>query len=127
MPDSTNWLIAEPRPWIVWVCPTCGVLRSIPENPSGVARCWCKMPSPLSNEPISQMDHSTLMRRVEVVSRERVAQILKAHYLIGVECDPVNKQDRPSCQCSLVDLGWHPSIGQAVDAWIAHVLEEFKP
>lgn len=46
---------------------------------------------------------------------------LKDHYLAGVECDHDRKQDRASCACSRVDLGWQPSVGEAVDSWIAHV------
>lgn len=48
---------------------------------------------------------------------------LKDHYLAGVECDHDRKQDRASCACSRVDLGWQPSVGAAVDTWIAHVVE----
>lgn len=56
---------------------------------------------------------------------ERLAHILKDHYLTGIQCDSVKKLDWPTCQCSMVDLGWHPSIGQAVDAWVEHVLEQW--
>lgn len=52
----------------------------------------------------------------------QLRSVLKEHYLQGVTCDPQAKQDNPVCQCSRVHLGWHPSIGQAVDAWIDHVL-----
>lgn len=64
----------ESKPWIVWVCPTCGELRSVPETPGDVARCWCKMPTFPS--AISQMDHSTLMDRVEVVPRSELEDAL---------------------------------------------------
>ena len=55
---------------------------------------------------------------------ERLPQLLKDHYLTGIQCDPIKKMDWPTCQCSMVDLGWHPSIGEAVDAWVAHLLKE---
>jgi hypothetical protein len=71
--------------------------------------------------------------RVEFVRRasldqaeERVRELREAfrtHYLLGIECDHNRKRDRPTCACSKVDLGWHPSVGAAVDAWHAHVLE----
>jgi hypothetical protein len=48
-------------------------------------------------------------------------RVLKDHYLVTVECDHNTKQDRPICACSLVDLGWHPSVGHAVEAWIDHL------
>lgn len=49
--------------------------------------------------------------------------VLKAHYLAQIECDHERKMDRPMCNCSLVNLGWHPNVGAAVDAWIEHVME----
>lgn len=50
-------------------------------------------------------------------------ETLKEHYLTGVVCDQERKMDKPSCSCSRVNLGWHPSVGAAVDAWIDHVVE----
>ena len=47
--------------------------------------------------------------------------LLRSHYLMGVNCDPVKRQDNAVCQCSRVNLGWHPSIGAAVESWIEHV------
>jgi hypothetical protein len=59
---------------------------------------------------------------LEAEVREAVPlAVLKDHYLAGIECDHDRKQDRASCSCSLVDLGWQPSVGAAVDSWIAHV------
>lgn len=54
-------------------------------------------------------------------------QTLKAHYLTEITCDHEHRLDRPACSCSLVDLGWHPSVGAAVDAWIDHVTEIQDP
>jgi hypothetical protein len=50
-------------------------------------------------------------------------EVLKAHYLAEVVCDHEQGMDQPRCACSLVNLGWHPSVGAAVDAWIEHVME----
>jgi hypothetical protein len=50
-------------------------------------------------------------------------QILRDHYLAQVICGHDRQQDNPVCACSRVFLGWHPSVGAAVDAWIDHVAE----
>ena len=47
--------------------------------------------------------------------------VLREHWLAGVECDHDAKTDRASCACSMVDLGWQPSIGSAVNSWIDHL------
>lgn len=51
--------------------------------------------------------------------------VLREHYLAQITCDHEQKLDNAGCACSLVFLGWHPSVGEAVDAWIDHVLTEF--
>jgi hypothetical protein len=48
--------------------------------------------------------------------------VLRRHYLTQITCDHEGKIDNPVCACSLVHLGWHPSVGAAVDAWINHVM-----
>ena len=50
--------------------------------------------------------------------------VLRRHYLTQITCDHERKMDNPVCACSLVNLGWHPSVGDAVDAWIDHVIGE---
>lgn len=56
--------------------------------------------------------------------------VLRDHYLRAIECDHSFHddlgftrvgRDKPHCSCSTVDLGWHASVGLAVEAWIAHV------
>lgn len=49
--------------------------------------------------------------------------VLKRHFLARIACDHVYGRINPVCACSPVNLGWHRSVGQAVDAWIAHVVE----
>ncbi len=49
---------------------------------------------------------------------------LRRHYLTEIICDHERELDNPVCACSLVNLGWHPSVGAAVEAWIDHVLRE---
>lgn len=57
--------------------------------------------------------------------REQLAQVrarLSSHYLAQIVCDHDRRLDNPVCACSLVHLGWHPSVGAAVAAWVEHVL-----
>lgn len=55
---------------------------------------------------------------------DRVSRmVLESHYLAQVVCDHDRKMDNPICSCSQVFLGWHPSVGEAVQAWVDHVME----
>jgi len=54
----------------------------------------------------------------------RLRAVLHQHYLTQITCDHERKMDNPVCACSLVNLGWHPSVGDAVGAWITHVIGE---
>jgi hypothetical protein len=47
--------------------------------------------------------------------------LLRQHWLRVMECDHEGKQDKPHCACSRVDLGWHPTVSAALEAWLAHV------
>lgn len=60
---------------------------------------------------------------VAAAVRERFRHALREHYLAGITCDRARKEDNPVCACSRVFLGWHPSVGEAVEAWIGHVME----
>jgi len=51
--------------------------------------------------------------------------VLREHYLTGITCDHERGMDNPVCACSREFLGWHPSVGAAVEAWIGHVLRSF--
>lgn len=62
-----------------------------------------------------------------MISPAAVREVLREHYLAQVTCDHERKQDNPVCACSLVHLGWHPSVGAAVDAWIEHAVEQMQP
>ena len=57
----------------------------------------------------------------------KLADALQQHYLSEIVCDHERKMDNPRCACSLVDLGWHPSVGAAVQAWVDHVLTVVAP
>ena len=58
---------------------------------------------------------------ITTAGRERWVTVLAGHYLMGINCDHETKRDNPMCGCSRIDLGWHDSIGEARQAWIAHV------
>ncbi len=58
---------------------------------------------------------------VEAQSASVTVETLRQHWLRAMECDHATGRDKPHCACSLIDLGWHPSIGAAVEAWLAHV------
>lgn len=52
---------------------------------------------------------------------------LATHYLAQIVCDHDRKMDNPICACSRVNLGWHPSVGAAVAAWVDHALAADVP
>lgn len=61
------------------------------------------------------------------LARRALRDVLREHYLAQITCDHDSKQDNPVCACSRVHLGWHSSVGTAVDAWITHVLTFVDP
>jgi hypothetical protein len=76
---------------------------------------------------------STLARSLQAASQAQPQEaltvpaipmgVLRQHWLHALECDHDKAMDRPHCACCQTDLGWHPSIGAAVEAWLAHVAE----
>ena len=64
-----------------------------------------------------------LRAEAAAAERERWLSVLADHYLMGISCDPDTKRDNPMCGCSRVFLGWHPSIGEARQAWIDHAAD----
>lgn len=58
---------------------------------------------------------------VPAVQQTVTIETLRQHWLHAMECDHATGRDKPHCACSRVDLGWHPSVGAAVEAWLAHV------
>lgn len=60
-----------------------------------------------------------------LAQRTELAAVLREHFLAQIICDHDKKQDNPVCACSKVHLGWHPSVGAAVNAWVEHVMEHF--
>lgn len=74
-------------------------------------------------ERTAELAQAKAVEHAVAAERERWRHVLTEHYLINVACDHALARDQPWCACSLVDLGWHPSVGAAVDAWISHVAD----
>ena len=64
---------------------------------------------------------------IAAAEHERWRAVLAEHYLMGINCDPDTKRDNPMCGCSRIHLGWHPSMGEAHQAWIEHVAGLLEP
>lgn len=56
------------------------------------------------------------------VGAEEIARVLRDHWLTGTGCDPVNKTNKATCSCSLWSSDVKQTQGEAVEAWIAHIL-----
>lgn len=48
------------------------------------------------------------------------------HYVAEIICDHESKRDRVRCSCSRVNLGWHSSVGQAIQSWVDHAVDETR-
>jgi hypothetical protein len=59
---------------------------------------------------------------IRAQERAAVRAILEQHYLATIVCDHEGQRDNPQCSCSLVNLGWHPTMGAAAKAWIDHAI-----
>jgi hypothetical protein len=55
------------------------------------------------------------------VEVECFVSVLTDHALIEIRCDEATRTDTPVCNCGLVSLGSHPSVGKAKAAWAIHV------
>lgn len=55
-----------------------------------------------------------------------VRAVLAEHWLFDIGCDHEAETNSPVCACCLVNLGTHPTVAGARDAWIAHVMEQIK-
>lgn len=53
---------------------------------------------------------------------DRMRAALREHWITGIECDHVNKTDRAVCSCTVWRCEPMPTVGDAVDCWISHVL-----
>lgn len=68
-----------------------------------------------------------MTQRIQFGGRLVPLEVLQQHWLHAIECDHEKKVDRPICACSQVDLGWHATVGAAVDAWLQHVAQASGP
>lgn len=59
----------------------------------------------------------------EVTNTDAVAAVLREHWLTGVECDHAARTDVATCYCSTWRSAPQPTHGEAVEAWVQHVLE----
>lgn len=57
---------------------------------------------------------------------DRMAQVLRAHWLTGLECDHDAKTDVANCFCGKWRPAPEPSVGQAVERWVEHVMEQVR-
>jgi hypothetical protein len=64
---------------------------------------------------------------VAVGLRGVFSDVLKKHWLTGIECNHEAKTDVATCYCSTWKSEPCQSVGAAVDAWIAHVCEQLPP
>ena len=53
----------------------------------------------------------------------RLRDTLADHYLVGVECHHESGTDTAHCYCAFWCSGARPSHGEAVAAWVDHVME----
>jgi hypothetical protein len=56
-------------------------------------------------------------------SRKQFAETLRKHWLWQVECHHADKTDTSRCFCSLWVCQPQPSVGEAIERWVEHVLE----
>jgi hypothetical protein len=71
----------------------------------------------------AEADRSVLASRLDAEQQRtaRMRETLQQHYVVEMLCDHERKMNKPWCACSLVDLGWHSSVGAAARVWIDHV------
>ena len=84
---------------------------------------WARAAGAVAWQTLSDERARRIAGAVAAEVRGRFGGVLREHYLAGITCDGAQERDNPVCGCSRVFLGWHPSIGEARDAWISHVME----
>lgn len=63
---------------------------------------------------------SELLKRDAKV--ERVREVIGHHWLTALKCDEATKTDVATCYCTVWKSDPKPSVGEAVEAWIDHVM-----
>ncbi len=73
------------------------------------------------NALLAELKANTVRANTEAWRQVAVLREALFDHFPMLECDHEAKRDRVICGCSLVDLGWHPNIGEARRSWIAHI------
>ena len=84
---------------------------------------WARAAGAVAWQTLSDERSRRIAGAVAAEVRGRFGGVLREHYLAGITCDGAQERDNPVCGCSRVFLGWHPSVGEAREAWIRHVME----
>lgn len=93
---------------------------------------WDDLPPSARIDPmrIAEIHYAAMAPHIRKTVAEELAAAfrvrLAGHYLADIVCDHDRKQDNPICACSRVHLGWHPTVGAAVRAWIDHVIDDVR-
>lgn len=64
--------------------------------------------------------------QVEGVPVTKIRETLKDHWLTQIRCDHANKTDKASCACSEMAGPECNSVGEAVESWIDHFIEQLQ-
>lgn len=57
---------------------------------------------------------------------DKIESVLRDHWLVSVNCDHEKKTDRAQCACSLIQFQERPSVQDAVNDWVEHVMIEMR-
>lgn len=78
----------------------------------------------LAPEQTLEWRAADLLQSFKDERKQDLALVLRDHWLVSVNCDHTAKTDRAQCSCSLVEFPVRPSVGDAVNDWVNHVLEQ---
>lgn len=75
---------------------------------------------------VAELESALRQARANHLGDQRIANEMVNHFPVELRCDHDTKRDKVICDCARVDLGWHPSIRAAKEAWATHVIEAVK-
>jgi hypothetical protein len=108
-------------------------VRWMPDAEAGEGYAsWITVTEPHGEEPADSLADAlaTMLRASEHDGKramvDRLRRVLSEHWLTEVECHHEAKTDTAHCYCTVWASGALSSVGAAVDAWIAHVVEEVQ-
>ena len=73
----------------------------------------------------SQPTSAILLDKINSL-RAGFADVLRKHWLTGIECNHEARTDVATCYCSRWRSEPQPSVGEAVERWIEHVLRHVE-